>query len=128
MPTYDAEHFDPPAPVAHVMLRNPKTGARWSDFSMLIDSGADVTLLPQAAVDHLEISVTQDKHYELIGFDGTVSISPAVHLELIFLDRTFRGQFLLIDQEWGILGRNILNAVPVLLNGPQLTWDEQHPA
>ena len=48
-----------------------------------------------------------------------------VHLELVFCQRTFRGQFLLIDQSYGILGRNVLNAVPLFLDGPQLQWDDQ---
>lgn len=35
------------------------------------------------------------------------------------------GQLLVIDQEVGILGRNILNTVALLLDGPQQTWGEQ---
>ena len=48
----------------------------------------------------------------------------AVHAELLMLGRTFRGQFLVIDQEVGILGRNILNALALLLDGPHHTWSE----
>jgi hypothetical protein len=50
MPKYNTEHFDPPAPVAYVTLRNPATGALLSDVPMLIDTGADTTLLPVYAV------------------------------------------------------------------------------
>jgi len=46
MPKYDTENFDPPAPVAYVSIRDPETGASLSDVPMLIDTGADVTLLP----------------------------------------------------------------------------------
>jgi hypothetical protein len=31
----------------------------------------------------------------------------------------------LIDQEWGIIGRDVLNLVVLLLDGPKLTWIEQ---
>jgi hypothetical protein len=48
-----------------------------------------------------------------------------VQLDLIFLKKTFRGRFLVINQEWGILGRDVLNHVSVLLDGPHLTWNEQ---
>ena len=58
--------------------------------------------------------------------DGT-RFAPVVRLELRFSRRTFRGQFLLVDQAWGILGRNVLNAVAVLLDGPNLAWHEQAP-
>ena len=91
---------------------------------MLLDSGADVTLVPQLAVNELGIVPTSDKWYELIGFDGKATLAPVVRLELVFCRRTFRGQFLLIDQEWGILGRNVLNIVPLLLDGPNLRWNE----
>ena len=42
MPVYDASLFDPPAPIAHVALRNPATVAVWAEVPMLLDSGADV--------------------------------------------------------------------------------------
>jgi hypothetical protein len=90
---------------------------------MLLDSGADVTLIPRAAADALGEIAVPDGQYELTGFDGSVSFAPVVRLELLFCGRIFRGQFLLIDEEWGILGRNVLNAVPILLDGPGLVWD-----
>ncbi|MGH8056851.1 MAG: hypothetical protein ACREOH_06380 [Candidatus Entotheonellia bacterium] len=37
MPTYDASDFDPPAPIAHVTLRNPHNGATVSDVPLLLD-------------------------------------------------------------------------------------------
>lgn len=92
---------------------------------MLLDSGADVTLIPQIILESLDISSAQGKHYELIGFDDSISFAPVVQLELIFCGRTFRGQFLLINQEWGILGRNVLNSVPLMLDGPNLKWGEK---
>lgn len=48
-------------------------------------------------------------------------------IDLIFCRRTFHGQYLLIDQSWGILGRNVLNFVPIILDGPNLKWDEYRP-
>jgi hypothetical protein len=40
------------------------------------------------------------------------------------LGRTFRGQFLVTDQPVGILGRNILNSLALLLDGPRQTWSD----
>lgn len=124
MQAYDTSMFDPPAPIARVILRNPATGALWSDVPMLLDSGADVTLIPEAVLRHLLLETLPGKQYELSGFDGSVSQTSVARLERVFCRRTFRGQFLLVDQGWGILGRNILNAVALLLDGPHLTWDE----
>lgn len=125
MPEYDATWFAPPAPLARVTLRNPDTAEVVTDVPMLLDTGADVTLVPHAMVMQLKVSIMADRGYELTGFDGGSSLAPIVRLELLFLRRTFRGQFLLIEQEWGILGRNILNTLPLLLDGPRLTWAER---
>lgn len=91
---------------------------------MLIDTGADATLLPQAAVENLNINLDAAIYYETVGFDGTSSQSPAVNLEMVFLAKNFRGQFLLIEQNYGILGRNILNSLSILLDGKKLFWHE----
>ena len=124
MPAYDATQFQPPAPFAYVTLRNGSTGAAALDVPMLLDTGADVTLIPGAVLDSLGSDIVSNSSYELVGFDGNKSLAQVVHIELVFCRRTFRGQFLLVDQLYGILGRNVLNAVPLLLVGPQFTWDE----
>ena len=123
MPAYDDRRFFPAAPVLIATLRNPKNGEVLADVPMLIDSGADVTLLPRVMADSLGIESTGT--YELMGFDGTKSLAEAVRAELLFLRKTFRGQFLLVDQDVGILGRDILNNVSLFLDGPRLVWQEQ---
>jgi hypothetical protein len=125
MPAYDDHFFSPPAPLARVTLRHPENGTTVSDVPMLLDSGADVTLIPQASVGLLGTIMRIDERYELMGFDGNVSQAQAVQLDLIFLRRRFKGRFLLIKQEWGIIGRDILNHVSLLFDGPHLMWSEQ---
>jgi predicted aspartyl protease len=65
MPKYDAENFDPPAPVAYVSVRDPETGASLSNVPMLIDTGADVTLLPANFVEQLGMNPVHDVTYEI---------------------------------------------------------------
>jgi len=64
--------------------------------------------------------------YELAGFDGATSLASAVEVDMVFLGKLFRGRYLLTDQEHGILGRDVLNHVALLLDGPRLQWT-QHP-
>jgi predicted aspartyl protease len=96
MPSYDDMHFNPPAPVARVTLRNPGTGALVSVVSLLIDSGADVTLLPRSAVEAIGLRASPGDDCELMGFDGNKALAPVVSLEMTFLGRIFRGRFLLM--------------------------------
>jgi len=123
MPAYDSNSFDPPAPLARVTVRNAANGTERADVPVLLDWGADVTLLPQGVAKGLGAQVISGKQYELIGFDGSKSFAPVVNLELEFAGKTFRGQFLVIDQEWGILGRNVLNSLAILCDGPRLVWE-----
>jgi len=125
MPAYDDRFFNPPAPLASVTLRNPGDGKRLSEVLMLLDSGADVTLIPQQAVTLLGAAIEPDAGYEVMGFDGRKSVARVVNLDLIFLRRVFRGRFLVGNQEWGVMGRDVLNHVSVLLDGPHLVWEEQ---
>jgi predicted aspartyl protease len=125
MPDYDSALFSPPAPVARVALRNSQTGAIVNDVPMLLDSGADVTLLPQTFVDQIGVVVEPNEGYELMGFDGSISVARVVQLDLIFLRRAFKGRFLLTNQEWGLIGRDILNHVSLFFDGPHMRWDEQ---
>ncbi|MBI3241192.1 MAG: clan AA aspartic protease [Chloroflexi bacterium] len=124
MAQYDSEQFDPPAPIAIVVIRNPETQSSALNVPMLIDTGADVTLIPRAVAEQLGLATADDGLYELSSFNGGLSSAVAVQAELQFLRRTFRGQFLLIDQPIGILGRNVLNTVRLVLDGPRLSWDE----
>jgi hypothetical protein len=125
MPTYDEQFFTPPAPLARVTLRNPVAGVTVSEVPMLLDSGADVTLLPQPLLSSLGDIVEPNAGYEVMSFDGRKSVVQVAVLDLIFLKRVFKGRFLIGNQEWGVLGRDVLNHVALLLNGPRLIWDEQ---
>jgi hypothetical protein len=125
MTRYDNAQFEPPAPIAQVSLRNPDTRSTISDVPMLLDTGADVSLVPAATLESLKLAASEDILYELLSFDGKISFAPVVQLELVFCNRIFRGQYLVIDRECGILSRNVINAVSLIFDGPNLTWKEK---
>ncbi len=125
MPRYDADLFNPPAPVARVILRDPSNGNTVDDVLMLIDSGADITLIPQAYIDDLASTFDPQNSYELEGFDGQRSVAQSVELDLVFLRKAFRGRYVIINSKVGILGRDILNHVAVVIDGPRLSWEER---
>ncbi len=124
MPAYDASLFDPPAPLAQVTLRIPGNGTLVSAVPILLDSGADVTLVQRSFINRLGAVLDSETTYEVYAFDGTVTFAQSVELDLVFLDRNFRGRFLITDDDVGILGRDILNHVSLFFDGPHLFWSE----
>ena len=61
MPSYDSNGFEPPAPVAHVSVRNPTSGEAKSGIPMLLDTGANVTLLPLSLARELAVAGISEK-------------------------------------------------------------------
>ena len=124
MPAYDGVHFEPPAPIAVVTLRCQETGSLIDRVEMLLDSGADVTLLPRAAVEQTGVAPIPDRQCDLLSFDGSPSSAKIVVLEMILVGKTFRGRYLVIDAPRGIIGRDVLNHLSIVLNGPALEWSQ----
>ena len=102
MQNYDQRGFNPPAPVASVSLRNPQSAPTAPNVLLLLDTGAD---LPRPAVERLAIDPLAGERYELLSFDGSHSFAPVVSLDMLFMGRAFRGRYLLIEGEVGVLGR-----------------------
>jgi hypothetical protein len=50
MHPYDVARFDPPAPLALVTVKSERLGIEIRDVPMLLDTGADVSLLPRPHV------------------------------------------------------------------------------
>jgi len=93
---------------------------------MLIDSGADVSLIPKSSVRLLGLEDGEQEGYELMGFDGSKSVARSVQCDLLFLRRVFRGAYLVAEDATGILGRDVLNHISLVLDGPRLNWRDEH--
>ena len=124
MPDYDAKQFSPPAPVATVTVCTRDHTSAVSDVPMVIDSGSDTTLIPQTYAER--IGLRGEGEEILVAFDGSASTAKVVVADMVFLGRIYRGEFPLIDDTVGILGRNILNHLSLVLDGPRLKWREEH--
>ncbi|MDQ3746523.1 MAG: retroviral-like aspartic protease family protein [Acidobacteriota bacterium] len=104
-------------------LRNPESGMMKVGVSMLFDTGADVTLLPKGVAEELGLSYLSSS-YELVDFEDRAGLARAVRAEMVFLGLTFRGQFLLVEQDYGLIGRNVLNTTSLIFDGPRLSWEK----
>lgn len=54
-------------------LRNPENGSEEKMIPMLLDTGSDVTLIPQFCAEKLNLSLS--RQFELAGFDNKKSFS-----------------------------------------------------
>ena len=117
MPSYDASRYDPPAPVAHVAIRSSAGGATVADVSLLIDTGADITLLPRSAITALGLSADPAVRYDVVGFDGSRATADAIELDMVFLGKAFRGRYLITDDSHGISAAMCLGCSSLHLTG-----------
>ena len=120
-----SETYHPPAPIARAKLRNPETSETIADVPMLLDTGADITLLPKSFCDAIGIETSETESLELEGFNQTTTVAFYVSLDFIFLNKIFRGKFLVYDQDEGIIGRDVLNKFAILFDGKNLEWKAQ---
>jgi hypothetical protein len=122
MPTFDGQRFVPPAPIALVTLRNSLNELSATDVPMLIDTGADVTLLPKVVIEQLGVKSDNGGRYEVAGFDGHRCALRAVQLDMTCQDTMIRGQYLIINDAIGVLGRDVLNFFVLVIDGSGLQW------
>ena len=110
----------PPAPFVHVTLRNPVSGAEQRDIPAQLDTAADRTLLPDTLVQVL--ALPQIGSIPIGGVGGVVQTMPSYPVQLAI--HNFPSVTVEVvasaEETWILLGRDVLNANRLLLDGPQL--------
>jgi predicted aspartyl protease len=117
--TYN-QQLSPPAPFVHVTIRPPERGFAVSDLPALLDTAADITVIPTRVAEQLHLVPLDET--PIGGFDGRVSWVSTflVQLELRqSTPRVIRG-VASRDEPYVLLGRDVLNDHRVVLDGPGL--------
>jgi predicted aspartyl protease len=120
VPAFDF-HFTPPAPVGGVVITHPITGASSVLLRGKLDTGADVSVIPETLVSQL--SLTAKAYLWARGFDGTFSQRPVYYVRL-----SLEGHQLPVvkciaaDRHNVLIGRNVLNRFIVTLDGRNLRF------
>lgn len=119
MPAYEEGLFDPPAAVirARVIGLDSEAG----DVPLLVDSGSDVSTVPASVARAVGAQIAPSGIALLLIDDRHVSTNQA-DLAIEFLRFRVRGPFLVTESEYGVLGRNILNTLKLVLDGPRRQW------
>jgi predicted aspartyl protease len=114
---------EPPAPFVHVSLRCPETGKAVDDLPAQIDTAADRTVIPANLVELLELLPLDE--LPVAGFGGQVFVIPTYLVGLAL--RTFVAApvevFAHPEEPFILLGRDVLNRLRLLLDGPALAFE-----
>lgn len=112
---YDAS-FDPPAPVVPVRISRP-TGDEAVMLPMLVDTGADGTLVPASVVHRLGLP-----RIDVTGISGLGGAKEraTVHAASVELGGLRVLARIVAFADEAILGRDVLNQIVITLDGPGL--------
>ena len=118
--------FDPPAPVVGFKVYCPVDHQRVANVSGELDSGAEISVVPQRLVDELRLvprrgMVTQ-------AYDGTQSqwATYMVDLEIEGCE-VHDVEVIALPRLDAVLGRDVLNSFIVTLDGKALTFEVVDP-
>jgi hypothetical protein len=122
-----AQQLSPPAPFVKVTLRCPTTANQVSDLPAQIDTGADRTVIPGTVVQLL--GLVEDGRSVFQGFAGEEIELPIylIEVQLHDLPLVYTRVALGEKENFIILGRDVLNAHRILLDGPQLALEIERP-
>jgi hypothetical protein len=132
--SYD-KNYDPPLPTCEITLSTNFAGKigkkkeASTKVKMMIDTGADISIIPKGAVNELEKRLGTRLPYEVqpvVDFNGKESSHKRYNLTLLIQNSGFKDELLLdfieIDDKDGILGRDIINNYSIHLDGCNLAW------
>lgn len=121
---YDASQH-PAAPIVSVQVLNPATGQS-SDLNALVDSGAAISVAPLDTVR--EIGLKPIDRLEVREFEAIPTTVPVFRSTWIIAGFVVVGvEFVAVEREGTLLGRDLLQHFILTLNGKTATFDLVDP-
>ncbi len=125
MPPYSSR-FYPPAPLVDVTVENPHTPDRRVTLQAIIDTGADITAIPESVVSQLLLQVSE--RIKVAGLDGKQSTLPTFIVNIRMTDLTIeRVEVIGWPSEEIVLGRDLLSNFEIFLDGKNRQFEIRDP-
>jgi len=120
--SYSQDYF-PSAPVIEIRLAVPEEGFATGPLTAFVDSGADATLIPARFLKSLSIQV-DDRRF-LRSQWGEARVVDIFSLDIGIGDLRLPAMEIVSDELGNevIIGKNVLNLLRVVLNGPTQTTE-----
>lgn len=121
MPDYDTG-FNPPAPVADVTINHPVTGAESGALRGKLDTGADVTVIPEQLV--AQLNLTPKGLIWTRSYDPAYSQRRPVYYVRIVIEGlpVASVRCIATARRDVLVGRNVLNRFLITLDGKRQTF------
>ncbi|MBI3913064.1 MAG: hypothetical protein HY327_02540 [Chloroflexi bacterium] len=124
MKTAYGQNYVPPAPVLDIHLAEPDKALQVGPLTALIDTGSDGTFVPTAIIEKLDVPIVYATSVRSHLGDNLRRVS-VYKVDILF--ETIRLPSIeVIGDDWGdeiIIGRNALNKLRLLLDGPKQTTE-----
>lgn len=120
MIAYDTA-YDPPAPVAEVIVTNVVNRRRRRSLPALLDTGSDITAIPYDLMDGLQLYPIGRLRLENVEATTKMVLTYPVQLTIGELAIP-RLEVILTGLDFVVVGRDVLNRLYLRLNGPELNF------
>ncbi len=119
--SYDS-NFDPPAPILEISVSTPISEEPQIKLKALIDSGADLTAIPQQIIDRLQLYPVDE--INVSDYEGKVLPKTLYTVSLYITN--FKPKIIRVvstEEDLIFLGRDVINNWELLLDGRKEIFD-----